>query len=114
MGLCRFIENSLGPHPLRAFILVDSVHHRLLVELCFVAFPVVSIWGLVKDLMASHEAEWPLVLSEDLHRAYLRRRGKMRRHHLMRGLLYLARLGYLRFLGTGSHCLILVKWIVMI
>jgi hypothetical protein len=52
VGLCRFTENNLGPHPLRAFILVDSVHHRLLVELCFVAFPVVSIWGLVKDLVA--------------------------------------------------------------
>ena len=66
VGVSRFAENNLGPPPLEGFISSDSVLHRLAVELYSIVYPALSSWEGIRNRMAANEAEWSLLLSEEL------------------------------------------------
>ena len=64
--LPRFSDSNQGPPSLEGFVPAHCVLHRLAVELYSIVYPTISIWGVIRNLMASNEAEWPLMLLEDL------------------------------------------------
>jgi hypothetical protein len=66
MGVSRFVDNNLGPPPLKGFMSTDSVLHRLAAELYSIVYPAISTWGFIRGLMAANETEWSLPLSYEL------------------------------------------------
>ena len=66
VGVSRFADSNLGPPSPEGFVSADCVLHPLAVELYSIVYPIVSTWGVIRNLMASDEAEWPLLLSEEL------------------------------------------------
>jgi hypothetical protein len=66
VGVSRFADNNLGPPPLEGYVSSDSVLHWLAAELYSIVYLAISTWGVVRDLMAANETEWPLPLSNEL------------------------------------------------
>jgi hypothetical protein len=66
VGVSRFADNNLGPPPLEGYVSGDSVLHWLAAELYSIVYPAISTWGVVRDIMAANETEWPLPLSNEL------------------------------------------------
>ena len=66
VGISRFVDNNLGPPPLEGYVSGDSVLHRLAAELYSIVYPAISIWGVVRDIMAANETKWPLSLFDEL------------------------------------------------
>jgi hypothetical protein len=66
VGVSRFVDNNLGPPPLKGFVSTDSVLHWLAAELYSIVYPAISTWGFIQGLMAANETEWSLPLSYEL------------------------------------------------
>jgi hypothetical protein len=66
VGVSRFAESDLGPPPLEGFVSSDSVLHRLAAELYSIVYPAISTWEVIRSRMAANEAEWSLLLSDEL------------------------------------------------
>jgi hypothetical protein len=60
--VARFADSNQGPPFLEGFVPAHYVLHRLAVELYSIVYPAVSTWGVIRNLMAWNEAEWPLML----------------------------------------------------
>ncbi len=67
MGLSRFTDNDLGPPSLEGFESTDCVLHWLAEELYSIVYPAISMWGVIRGLMAVNETEWSLPLLSDFH-----------------------------------------------